>query len=100
MFANAKALLVIASCALVAQAQSSATAPPSPSSTAGLDSCIIDCVTPAAAAAGCGSYTNLTCTCTSTDFQQASLQCLQANCTATDLQTAEQMQGSACGGCK
>lgn len=60
MFINAKALVVIVSCALVAQAQSSGssttlTAPPSHTSPAGLDTCIVNCLTAAAASGGCAS---------------------------------------------
>ncbi|KAF8550358.1 hypothetical protein OG21DRAFT_1499838 [Imleria badia] len=104
MFANAKSLLVIASCALVAQAQSSgnasasATAPASTSSTPALpDSCIIECLNPAAVQYGCGTYSNLTCVCTSTAYEQAALSCLQANCTAADVTAAVQSQEEVCG---
>jgi len=102
MFANAKVLLVIASCALAVQAQSSGspttTAPASQSSLpAGLDSCIVSCVSAAAASNGCVSFTNLTCTCTSTAFQQDALQCLNANCTSSDVATATQLQEQECG---
>ena len=61
MFASVKALVIVATCALVAQAQSSAsstasTAPASQSSLpASLDPCILGCVTTAATSAGCGT---------------------------------------------
>ena len=43
--------------------------------------------------------TNLTCTCTSTAFQQDALQCLNANCTSSDVATATQLQEQECGSC-
>ncbi|KIK79936.1 hypothetical protein PAXRUDRAFT_16063 [Paxillus rubicundulus Ve08.2h10] len=101
MFANIKTFVVVAACAFAAQAQSNttSTAPASASQSslpAGLDTCILTCVTAAAASGGCSSFTDLQCVCTSTAFQNASLQCLQANCTAEDVTTATQLQTQEC----
>ncbi|KAG6382206.1 hypothetical protein JVT61DRAFT_859 [Boletus reticuloceps] len=98
MFTNTKALVFIASCALLAQAQSDTTtaAPSQTSLPAGLDQCIITCSSQAAAAAGCGSFTNLTCVCTSVAFQSAAGACLVANCTQADLQAAQQISSQQC----
>ncbi|KIJ09995.1 hypothetical protein PAXINDRAFT_172262 [Paxillus involutus ATCC 200175] len=99
MFANIKTFAVIAACALAAQAQSTttSTAPASESSLpAGLDTCILSCVTAAATTGGCSSYTDLQCVCTSTAFQSAAQECLQANCTAEDVATATQLQTQEC----
>ncbi|KAF8131801.1 hypothetical protein EV363DRAFT_1416719 [Boletus edulis] len=98
MFTNTKALVFIASCALLAQAQSNTTtaAASQTSLPAGLDQCIITCSTQAAAVAGCGSFTNLTCVCTSAAFQSAAGACLAANCTTSDLQAAQQIENQQC----
>ncbi|KIJ63539.1 hypothetical protein HYDPIDRAFT_29335 [Hydnomerulius pinastri MD-312] len=101
MFANVKTLAVVAACAVAAQAQSSAsttsTAPASQSSLpASIDTCILGCVTEAAASGGCSSFTDLQCVCTSTTFQSAALQCLQSNCTAADVTAATQLQQQEC----
>jgi len=68
-----------------------------PTSTAGLDTCITTCTQQAATDNGCVSFTNVTCVCTSQAFQAEALSCLQANCTAADLQAATQLQQSICG---
>jgi cobalamin biosynthesis Mg chelatase CobN len=95
MFVNAKALVLIVSCALVAQAQSTTTAT-APSSQPSLDACIVGCLTQALPSGPCTSYTDLTCVCTSTGYQEAAAACLTANCTATDLATAEALQIQEC----
>ncbi|KAF9236013.1 hypothetical protein BU15DRAFT_64377 [Melanogaster broomeanus] len=99
MFPNLKSLVVIAACALAAQAQSSttATAPASQTSLpAGIDTCILGCLTAATATGACSSYTDLQCVCTSTAFQSAALQCLQSNCTTDDVTAASQLQSQEC----
>ncbi|KAF8434380.1 hypothetical protein L210DRAFT_3410855 [Boletus edulis BED1] len=98
MFTNTKALVFIASCALLVQAQSDTTtaAASQTSLPAGLDQCIITCSSQAAAVAGCGSFTNLTCVCTSTAYQSAAGACLAANCTSSDLQAAQQIENQQC----
>lgn len=85
--------------AVVGQTQSSAaTSAAVPTSTAGLDPCIMTCSQQAATAAGCGSFTNVTCVCTSQQFQTLAAACLQANCTAADLQAALGLQSQICKG--
>ncbi|KAF9218738.1 hypothetical protein BS17DRAFT_811529 [Gyrodon lividus] len=99
MFINVNTFAVIAACALAVHAQSSttSTAPSSQSSLpAGLDTCILACLTEAAGTGGCTSYTDLQCVCTSTAFQGAALQCLQNNCTADDVTVATQLQSQEC----
>ncbi|KAJ8587679.1 hypothetical protein M405DRAFT_934573 [Rhizopogon salebrosus TDB-379] len=88
-------LVVLAAAALAANAQSlttsSASALPS-----GLTPCIIQCSSQAAASSGCSSYIDLTCVCSSSAFQTAAGACLQANCTAADIQAATQIQTTEC----
>ncbi|KAK7444770.1 hypothetical protein VKT23_015087 [Stygiomarasmius scandens] len=67
-----------------------------PTSPAGISPCIIECVTTAATQNGCSSFTDIACVCSNTQFQQASLACLQANCTAADVAAATQLQQSQC----
>ncbi|KAG6840291.1 hypothetical protein C0991_007684 [Blastosporella zonata] len=90
------ALAVIAS-GVVAQSgtDTSSAAEPSTSLPAGLDSCIIGCIQPAATAVGC-DFTDASCVCSNTDFQTAAAACLQANCTASDLQAALTLQEQEC----
>ncbi|KAF9236014.1 hypothetical protein BU15DRAFT_77421 [Melanogaster broomeanus] len=99
MFANVKTLVVVAACALVAQALGS----PSAAALASLssspvifDSCTLECVSDAAANAGCPSYIDLPCVCASTAFQNDALQCLQSNCTAQDATSLEQIMNQQC----
>ncbi|THV03650.1 hypothetical protein K435DRAFT_650810 [Dendrothele bispora CBS 962.96] len=82
-----------------AQSSSSATtsATSVPSSPGGISPCILQCVTTAAEQNGCQSFADISCVCTSIPFQQASLACLQANCTSDDVTTATQLQQSECG---
>ncbi|THU91811.1 hypothetical protein K435DRAFT_223018 [Dendrothele bispora CBS 962.96] len=63
----------------------------------GVDECIIDCVTSAASSNGCSSFTDLSCVCSNTQFQQASLSCLQSKCTQDDVNNAMQLQQAQCG---
>ncbi|KAJ3561489.1 hypothetical protein NP233_g10164 [Leucocoprinus birnbaumii] len=62
----------------------------------GLTPCIVSCVTPAAERAGCVSFANITCVCQSTSFQTEARDCLQKNCSATDVTTALGLQSSQC----
>ncbi|KAG8220567.1 hypothetical protein J3R82DRAFT_3300 [Butyriboletus roseoflavus] len=94
MFANAKALVVIVSCALVAQAGrygttylSRATAP---------STCIVNNSDQAAKNNGCAGYTDLPCVCASTAFQQDARVSIQANCPASDVANAMQLQNQYC----
>ncbi|KAI6101039.1 hypothetical protein EDD16DRAFT_402526 [Pisolithus croceorrhizus] len=75
-------VVVVAASALATQAQSTtATATASASSsTPSLSPCLLNCVTTAASAAGCSSFTDLSCVCTSTTFQSEAGACLTANC--------------------
>ncbi|KAL4078998.1 hypothetical protein J3A83DRAFT_4367719 [Scleroderma citrinum] len=88
MFVNAKSLVVlIAAPVLVVQAQSGTETSTAAAASTSLSACLLQCVTTAAQSAGCSSFTDLACVCTSSSFQTAASQCLQANCTAADLQT-------------
>ncbi|KAG6835009.1 hypothetical protein H0H93_005652 [Arthromyces matolae] len=73
----------------------SSAAESSSSAIASLTPCIIGCIQPAAEAVGC-SYTDPSCVCVSTDFQTAATACLQANCTAEEVQTAVGLQEAEC----
>ncbi|KAH8116174.1 hypothetical protein DFH11DRAFT_1266156 [Phellopilus nigrolimitatus] len=67
-----------------------------PTGTAGIDECIITCVSSAASSAGCSSFTDLSCICTSSAFQTSALQCLQSSCSAEDLSNAQALQQTEC----
>jgi len=95
MFMN-KSLLAVAALLVAVRAQDSTTSAASSDPTAGLDTCIITCLTSAASSAGCNGITDLTCLCSSTAFTTAAATCLQSNCTAADLQTALTLQQSEC----
>jgi len=85
----------------VVAAQSSTTGTASaavPTSTAGIDQCILTCSQQAATDSGCVSFTNQTCVCSSQQFQNAARSCLQQNCTEADLATAEGLQSAVCSG--
>ncbi|KAG6915584.1 hypothetical protein DXG01_010852 [Tephrocybe rancida] len=91
------ALAILVSGALAQSGtESSTAAEPSTSLPAGINQCIIDCVTTAAQDAGCSSFTDLTCVCTSTPFQTAAAQCLQSTCTPADVQAALALQAQQC----
>ncbi|WWC58988.1 uncharacterized protein I303_101534 [Kwoniella dejecticola CBS 10117] len=60
--------------------------------------CVLTCSTQAAAAAGCSSYTDVTCVCTNADFQNAATSCLTANCTTADQTAALSLQSALCAG--
>ncbi|KZS91546.1 hypothetical protein SISNIDRAFT_413911 [Sistotremastrum niveocremeum HHB9708] len=62
------------------------------------DACIQNCTQTAASVTGCVSFTNVSCVCSSTAFQQAALSCLVSDCTQADVQTAETLQQTICGG--
>ncbi|KAF8841339.1 hypothetical protein BDN67DRAFT_868461, partial [Paxillus ammoniavirescens] len=68
----------------------------SSTTTTGLNDCIVNCVTKAAASFGCSSYADLPCVCTSAGFQSASFQCLKTSCTTKDVATANQLQAQHC----
>ncbi|KAI6117781.1 hypothetical protein EDD17DRAFT_920138 [Pisolithus thermaeus] len=91
-------VVVVAASALAVHAQSTtATATASASSsTPSLSPCLLNCVTTAASAAGCSSFTDLSCVCTSTTFQSEAGACLTANCTTTDVQTAQALEQQEC----
>ncbi|KIY45473.1 hypothetical protein FISHEDRAFT_61188 [Fistulina hepatica ATCC 64428] len=63
----------------------------------GIDTCVIDCAESAVADSDCTSFTDLSCVCTSTAYQEAVEECLKANCTAADYQTALELQAEECG---
>jgi alkylhydroperoxidase/carboxymuconolactone decarboxylase family protein YurZ len=115
MIATKTHLFVALVAAAVVSAQSttdSATVP----STTGVPPCILDCVTTAAASAGCSSLyvfspshqtvelltleysADLNCVCTSDAFQTAAGACLTANCTADEVGQALALQAAQCGG--
>ncbi|EIW80159.1 hypothetical protein CONPUDRAFT_137497 [Coniophora puteana RWD-64-598 SS2] len=105
MFAKSVVVTLIFALGVLAQDSSSASGSGSatgssaaPTSTAGIDSCILQCVTQAASAGGCSSVTDLSCVCMSTQFQGAALSCLQANCTSSDVSAATQLQQQECAG--
>ncbi|KAI6029054.1 hypothetical protein PISMIDRAFT_676869 [Pisolithus microcarpus 441] len=89
-------VVVVAASALAAQAQSSTATASAASSTPSLSPCLLNCVTSAASAAGCSSFTDLTCVCSSTTFQSEAGACLTANCTTTDIQTAQALEQQEC----
>ncbi|TFY59217.1 hypothetical protein EVJ58_g5918 [Rhodofomes roseus] len=89
-----KAVLALFALVGAAAAQSSSAAVPT--STAGIDPCILSCVQSAASSAGCSSFTDLTCICSSSAFQTSALACLTANCPATDLAAAQALQSAEC----
>ncbi|WVQ97506.1 hypothetical protein IAU59_004620 [Kwoniella sp. CBS 9459] len=60
--------------------------------------CVVTCSTQAAAAAGCTSYTDVTCVCTNAAFQNAAGACLVANCTADEQTAATSLQQVLCAG--
>ncbi|KAH9976462.1 hypothetical protein BGW80DRAFT_1293861 [Lactifluus volemus] len=63
-----------------------------------LDSCIVTCLSNAAQAQGsCTNIQDLSCVCNNTVFKTAAANCLTANCTAQDQQTALQLEQSQCG---
>ncbi|KAI0737225.1 hypothetical protein C8Q80DRAFT_1067975, partial [Daedaleopsis nitida] len=78
-------------------AQSSTTSGAVPTSTAGLSSCLIGCVTQAASSSGCSSYTDFACICSSDQFLQQARSCLESSCSDQDVQTAEKLQQAECG---
>ncbi|OJA19755.1 hypothetical protein AZE42_06786 [Rhizopogon vesiculosus] len=90
-----KQLVVLAAAALAVYAQTPTTSGDA-SVPSGLTTCIVDCSTQAAASAGCTSFSDLPCVCTSTTFQTAAGACLQANCTAAEVQSATQLQTAEC----
>ncbi|KAG5716911.1 hypothetical protein E4T56_gene8528 [Termitomyces sp. T112] len=92
------ALTVVASCAFAHgdATETSAASEPSASLPAGISPCILSCVTTAAQSVGC-TFTDTSCVCTSTQFQSEAQGCLQANCTAQDLQAALALQAQECG---
>ncbi|KAH7883432.1 hypothetical protein F5I97DRAFT_243315 [Phlebopus sp. FC_14] len=101
MLASLKTLVVVVAAAVtVVQAQSGTSSAPASTSSlpAGIDDCILTCVTQAAASGGCSSFTDLQCVCTSTAFQSAALQCLQSTCTPADVTAATQLQQQECVG--
>ncbi|THH09775.1 hypothetical protein EW145_g1782 [Phellinidium pouzarii] len=93
-----KALFAVAAASILAvNAQSGSASAAVPTSTAGIDPCLITCVTGAITTAGCSSLEDLTCICTSTSFQSDALSCLQSNCPASDLAAAQALQSEECG---
>lgn len=94
-FLSVSLLLVFAIGSAVAQSSSTASAAV-PTSTAGIDPCILGCVQSAASSNGCSSFTDLSCVCGSTAFQQSALSCLQSNCTSADVQAAQALQSAEC----
>ncbi|KIM64627.1 hypothetical protein SCLCIDRAFT_8461 [Scleroderma citrinum Foug A] len=98
MFANPKSLVVLVATSILAvQAQGTETSSAA-SSTPSLSACLLQCVTSAAQSAGCSGFTDLACVCSSVSFQTAAAQCLQASCTAEDLQTGLALAQQECGG--
>ncbi|KAI5983715.1 hypothetical protein EDD15DRAFT_1855575 [Pisolithus albus] len=89
-------VVVVAASALAAQAQSATATASASSSTPSLSPCLLNCVTTAASAAGCSSFTDLTCVCSSTTFQSDAAACLTANCTTADIQTAQALEQQEC----
>ncbi|KAF8231420.1 hypothetical protein L208DRAFT_1398868 [Tricholoma matsutake] len=89
-------LLALFTVSLV-NAQNSTTSAVTPSSSADLSSCLISCVSAAAANSPCTTFSNVTCVCTSAVFQQLSSQCLNQNCTQADATQAVALQKSQCG---
>ncbi|KAI9441923.1 hypothetical protein H4582DRAFT_2055718 [Lactarius indigo] len=61
------------------------------------DACIIGCLTQSLSPSTCTSYTDLTCVCSNRAFQSAAAQCLNANCTTAEQQSALELQQAECG---
>ncbi|KAF5345582.1 hypothetical protein D9756_011039 [Leucocoprinus leucothites] len=85
-----------------AQGTSSANPPPSLAtgvpqeiSSTSIPPCVLQCLTQAAQAAGCG-MTDRICACTNASFQHASLSCLQSGCPPLDQATAAVLQEEQC----
>ncbi|KZO97357.1 hypothetical protein CALVIDRAFT_86289 [Calocera viscosa TUFC12733] len=63
----------------------------------GLPSCVLDCLSSGATAAGCSSYTDVTCVCPSSTFQTTALACLQQSCSAANVDIAVSVADAICG---
>ncbi|WWC87366.1 uncharacterized protein L201_002255 [Kwoniella dendrophila CBS 6074] len=63
-----------------------------------IPTCVVTCSTQAAAAAGCTSYTDVSCVCTNAAFQNAAGACLIANCTSEEQTAAVSLQSALCAG--
>ncbi|EKM48915.1 uncharacterized protein PHACADRAFT_154844 [Phanerochaete carnosa HHB-10118-sp] len=83
-----KTLAVLGAAVTVVYAQ---TASPTPT----FDACTTSCLTNSASSNGC-DLTNTTCLCTNSNFQQATVECLQANCSSTDLAAVLAAQSVEC----
>ncbi|KAF9801346.1 hypothetical protein IEO21_10144 [Rhodonia placenta] len=86
--------LVLAALLGAAAAQSSSAAVPT--STAGIDPCILSCLQSAVSANTCSSVTDLACVCSSTAFQEAAAECLASKCTTAEQQAALALQSAEC----
>jgi len=93
MLANAKlvATTYIAILALNVHAQTSSAAPP-----ASTPACVTACINSSLSPEGCVSATDLQCLCTNSEFDQTSIQCIRANCTAAERTQAIQLQQDEC----
>ncbi|KAF5351560.1 hypothetical protein D9758_007188 [Tetrapyrgos nigripes] len=76
-------------------AQSSTSSASAPVSTADIPPCVLNCIQEALPG-NCDSISDINCLCTSTNFQLASLQCLQSKCSNAELETATSLQGNLC----
>ncbi|KAJ7174923.1 hypothetical protein C8R46DRAFT_1082061, partial [Mycena filopes] len=75
----------------------SGSAPAPSGSSLGLTPCALGCITAAATASDCKTFTNATCVCTDINFQTLAAMCLTTECQAAEAQAAIGIQGQQCG---
>ncbi|KAF7302855.1 CFEM domain-containing protein [Mycena kentingensis (nom. inval.)] len=62
-----------------------------------LTPCVLGCITAAARATVCGTFTNVTCICTDADYQQKAASCLQVECKSDEFVAALALEQAQCG---